>query len=71
MQIERIEQRILGALRLTDRVMQRSLTRPLHLTSSKARLVRNSRGYYVVTHATGLDHHIASFKKIPAAPALE
>jgi hypothetical protein len=71
MPIERIEQRILGALRLTDRVMQRSLTRPLHLTSNKARLVRNSRGYYVVTHATGLDRHIASFKKIPAAPALE
>lgn len=68
--IERIEQRVLGALRLTDRVMQRSLTRPLHLNSSKARLVRNSRGYYVVTDATGLKHHTTSFQTPPASPAL-
>lgn len=67
---ERIEQRVLGALRLTDRVMQRALTRPLHLSSSKAKLVRNSSGYYVVTHANGLKRHTASFQSPPSKPAL-
>jgi hypothetical protein len=71
MLIERVEQRVLGALRLVDRVTQTSLKRPLFLYSNRARLVRNARGYYVVTHATGLESHSASFQRPPVAPALE
>jgi len=71
MLIERVEQRVLGALRLIDRVTQMPLTRPLHIGSSKASLVRNARGYYVVNQAHGLENHVASFQKLPAAPALE
>lgn len=70
MLIERVEQRVLGALRLIDRVTQTPLARPLQLRSSKAALVRNARGYYVVTNAKGLEHHTAAFQKPPAAPAL-
>lgn len=71
MLIERVEQRVLGALRLIDRVTQTPLTRPLQLRSNRATLVRNARGYYVVTSAKGLEHHTAAFQKPPAAPALE
>jgi len=71
MLIERVEQRILGAMRLVDRVTRTPVTRPLQISSKKASLVRNGRGYYVVTRANGLDHHVASFLKPPATPALE
>lgn len=71
MLIERVEQRVLGALRLIDRVTQAPLTRPLRLSSSTASLVRNGRGYYVVTSAVGLEAHSRSFLQPPAAPALE
>ena len=68
MLIERIEQRVLGALRLIDRVSQTPLTRAMHLTSTNAALVRNMRGYYVVTHAVGLEAHTAVFQQPPAIP---
>jgi hypothetical protein len=71
MPIERIEQRVLGALRLVDRVTQAPLTRPMHLHSANAGLVRTARGYYAVIAAVGLDHHIGSFQEPPTAPALE
>jgi hypothetical protein len=70
MLIERVEQRVLGALRLIDRVSQTPLTRALHLTSSDVGLVRNMRGYYVVIHAAGLEAHTAAFLQPPALPAL-
>ena len=70
MLIERIEQRVLGALRLIDRVTQTPLTRSLRLTSSNAGVVRNMRGYYVVNHAAGLEAHTAAFQQPPALPEL-
>lgn len=70
MLIERIEQRVLGALRLIDRVSQTPLTRAMRLTSTNAASVRNMRGYYVVTHAAGLEAHTAAFQQPPAIPAL-
>lgn len=71
MPIERVEQRVLGAMQLIDRVTQSPVTRPLRISSKKASLVRNRRGYYVITQANGLEHHVASFQKPPATPALE
>lgn len=70
MLIERIEQRVLGALRLIDRVTEVPVSRPLQLTSSNAAVVRNRRGYYVVTHAAGLESHTESFLQPPSLPAL-
>ncbi len=70
MLIERIEQRVLGALRLIDRVTQIPVTPILTLHSSNATVVRNRRGYYVVTDAAGLESHIEAFEQPPATPAL-
>ena len=71
MPVERIEQRVLGALRLVDRATRSPLTRPLRLASNAAGLVRNARGYYVVTSAAGLESHVAAFARPPSAPAAE
>jgi hypothetical protein len=71
MLIERIEQRVLGALRIIDRVTQAPVSRALQLTSSNATVVRNMRGYYVVTYAAGLESHTEAFLQPPSTPALE
>lgn len=70
MLIERIEQRVLGALRLIDRVTQMPLTRAIRLNATDARVVRNGRGYYVVTQATGLESHTEAFLQPPETPVL-
>lgn len=70
MMLERIEQRVLGALRLTDRVTGVPLTRPMRLSADNAALVRNASGCYVVTAARGLELHTAAFLQPPATPAL-
>ena len=71
MSIERVEQRILGALQLVDRVTQTPVRRGLRISSDTACLVRNRRGFYVITHADGLEGHIQSFLEPPPTPALE
>lgn len=68
---ERIEQRVLGALRLVDRATGGPLTRPLKVFSDSARLVRNLSGLYVVTQADGLEEHTESFLAPPDNPAPE
>ena len=71
MPIERVDQRVLGALRLVDRVTHAPLLRPLNCSSTRASSVRNRRGYYVVTNAVGLETHSASFLQPPTLPPLE
>ncbi len=71
MLIERIEQRVLGAMRLVDRVTQTPITRAMTLSSDSARVVRNVRGLYVVTHADDLEEHIESFQEPPNSPPIE
>jgi len=71
MLIENVEQRILGALRLVDRVTRTPVARALHISSDTATLIRNRRGFYVITHAEGLDAHVEAFHEQPAAPAHE
>ncbi|ALP53824.1 hypothetical protein Tel_12145 [Candidatus Tenderia electrophaga] len=71
MLIERIEQRVLGALRLVDRATQTPLTRAMQIGSPSARLLRNRRGFYVITHADGLASHSEAFLAPPDAPALQ
>lgn len=71
MLIERVEQRVLGALRLVDRVTLTTVIRALQIRSDTAALVRNRRGLYVITRADGLEAHIEAFDEQPATPALE
>jgi len=71
MLIERVEQRVLGALRLVDRVTRTPVIRALQIRSDTAMLVRNRRGLYVITRADGLEAHIEAFNEQPATPALE
>jgi hypothetical protein len=71
MLIERVEQRVLGALQLVDRVTQTPVMRAMNITAESATLVRNRRGYYVITQADGLETHSEAFTSPPAAPALE
>lgn len=68
--MERIEQRVLGAMQLTDKITGGAITRPLSLSCAKATVVRNLSGLYVVTAAQRLQRHQAAFDKPPASPAL-
>ncbi len=72
MLIERVEQRVLGALQLVDSVTQTPVKRLMQISSDTATLVRNRRGFYVITHADGLESHTEAFlQPPPPPPALE
>jgi len=71
MLIERVEQRVLGALQLVDRVTRTPVTRALNISADTATLVRNRRGLYVITQADGLEAHTGAFLQPPVTPALE
>jgi len=68
--MERMERRVLGALRLIDGVTRVPLTRPLSVSAGKLAFTRNPSGCYVVTGARWLERHTAVFSHPPAAPAL-
>ena len=65
---ERIDRRVLGALRLVDRPTGTPLARPMQISSESARLVRNLHGLYVVTRADGLESHRHAFQAAPDSP---
>ena len=67
---ERIEQRVLGALRMLDRVTQSPLSRPMEVSSNTSRVVRNMRNFYVVTHADGLEAYSQAFQQPPEIPVI-
>lgn len=71
MLIERVEQRVLGALRLVDHATQAPLASAMRLHAEGVRLVRNRRGLYVITHAAGLEAHSEAFFEPPGTPPLE
>lgn len=71
MPIERVEQRVLGALRLIDRVTRTPITSLVRFRSENARVVRNRHGLFVVTEAKGLAAHTEAFAEPPDIPALE
>ncbi len=70
MMIERIEQRVLGALRMRDRATALPLVTPVRLHGAAARVRRNRSGLYVITAAQGLEAHGARFQRPPPDPAL-
>ena len=61
MMAERVEQRVLAALRLRDRVSRQTLNRPLRLVAPGVRSVRNLSGLTVITAAPGLDVYVEDY----------
>lgn len=68
--MERVEQRVLGALRLVDHVTQVPVERPLTVDAGNARLQRNRSGLYVIAEADGLASHSAAFQTPSNTPTL-
>jgi hypothetical protein len=67
---ERIERRVLGAVRLVDANTRQPITRPLSVSATGVRFVRNGRGLYVIASAAGLEAHTRAFDSPPAQPPL-
>jgi hypothetical protein len=67
--IERVDRRVLGAVRLVDAVTGRPILRPLSVAADGSRFLRNRAGLYVIREAPGLDAHVTEFQTPPAAPA--
>lgn len=61
MVIDRIEQRVLGALRIVDSVTGQPVKQMVLVGSEQAELVRNRNGLYVITNATDFEEYIGSF----------
>jgi hypothetical protein len=66
---ERVETRILGAVRWLDAVTQAPIAVPLVATGDGLRFVRNLSGFTVVTHADGLENYIPVFNLDDLPPA--
>ncbi len=69
--IERIDQRILGALRMVDNVTEQPVERLMSVHAGNATLLRNGSGYYVVTGGVGLEQYVASFSTPSDTPSLQ
>jgi hypothetical protein len=67
--IERLDRRVLGAVRLIDGVTGRPIARPLTVAADGSRFLRNREGLYVIREAPGLAAHLSQFDRPPAAPA--
>lgn len=73
-ELERVERRILGALRCVDATTGVAIEQPLQVELADtdgvaARLLRNRRGLYVISAAPGLEDHSAAFAQPPASAA--
>ena len=66
---ERVEGRVLGALRCVDATTRVPITEPLIVSAPDARLSRNHSGLYVIRSWSRLAAHEAVFDAPPAAPA--
>jgi hypothetical protein len=67
---ERVEQRVLGAIRWTDAVTQSVIAHPLRVRSAKASFTRNLSGLSVIIAATGLEKYTETFV-LPTPPAAD
>jgi hypothetical protein len=67
---ERVERRVLGALRLVDATTLVPIDDPLIVSAPGARLLRNRSGLYVIHSWTRLPTHEDAFDAPPAAPAV-
>ncbi|WP_341679321.1 hypothetical protein [Niveibacterium sp. SC-1] len=69
-ELERIESRVLGAVRPVDAVTGTPLAQPLTVSAEGTRILRNLSGLYVLLAAPGLAAHEASFSAPPPTPAV-
>jgi hypothetical protein len=67
---ERIDRRVLGAIRFLDAATGLSVRRPLKIESEGLSLIRNRSYDYVIHQAPGLEVHRDQFAAPPATPAL-
>ena len=66
--VERVQRRVLGAVRFTDAVTGLVIMEPLVVGAAGVRWIRNRRGCYVLAGAPGLEAHADTFAAPPAAP---
>ena len=69
-ELERLERRVLAALRCIDATTLAPIDDPLIVTAPGARLIRNRSGLYVVRSWTRLAAHEDAFEQPPAAPPI-
>lgn len=67
---ERIEHRVLGALRCIDATTRAVIDTPLAISAQAARLTRNGSGLYVIRAWQPLLQHAPAFAAPPQSPAL-
>lgn len=67
---ERVETRVLGALRCIDAVTGTPVGRPMEISAPDADIVINRSGLHVIRRAGALAAHEASFETPPALPAV-
>jgi len=68
-ELERLEWRVLGALRPVDGTTGMALRGPLEAFAAGARIVRNRSGLYVLHEWSRLPTHAAAFEAPPVLPA--
>jgi hypothetical protein len=66
--LERVDRRVLGAVRLLDAATGRPIARPLTVAADGVRFLRQREGFYVITEAPGLGEHRRSFEEPPPDP---
>ncbi|CAN7529131.1 hypothetical protein LJR039_003634 [Pseudorhodoferax sp. LjRoot39] len=69
-ELERVETRVLGAVRCIDAVTRTQIDTPLQLQLAGGSVRRNRSGLYVIVRADALAAHEAAFALPPAAPAI-
>ena len=67
---DRVEQRVLGALRCMDATTLAPLTLPVAVAGAGASFIRNRSGLYVIREWTALAAHAIAFEAPPAVPAV-
>jgi hypothetical protein len=69
-ELERVESRIVGAVRFVDAVTGTPIAELFQLTAPSAKFVRNRSGIYVIHHAVGFSDYAAAFETPPPAPTV-
>lgn len=69
-ELERVESRVLGAVRCVDAVTRTQVAGPLQLAAPGAQLRRNRSGLHVIVRADALAAHESAFALPPADPAI-